>query len=92
MFQAAADKLKREMKDFGYPPQFPVEETEEENEGKASATPKASEENKVDKKGKSKKVILKSSHRIHSISDSRAKPWRKRVEKSINGKSCEVLA
>ena len=69
MFQAAADKLKREMKDFGYPPQFPVEETEEETESKASATPKANEENKVDKKGKSKKVILNSSHRIHSTFD-----------------------
>ena len=29
MFQAATDKMKREMKDFGYPPQFPVKDTEE---------------------------------------------------------------
>ena len=58
MLQAAADKLKREMKDFGYPPQFPVEETDEGEQSTASAASKANDENKVDKKGKSKKVIL----------------------------------
>jgi hypothetical protein len=30
--QACADKLKREIEDFGYPPQFPPEEEEEEKE------------------------------------------------------------
>ena len=28
VFQACADKLKREMEDFGYPPQFPEHEEE----------------------------------------------------------------
>jgi hypothetical protein len=79
MFKAAADKLKYEMEDFGYPPQFPVEE-------------KAEEENKVDKKGKSKKVILNSCHWIDVTFECRAKPCQRQAEKSINGKSCEVSA
>ena len=29
-FQAGADKLKREMQDFGFPPIFPIKEDEEE--------------------------------------------------------------
>ena len=29
-FQAGADKLKREMQDFGFPPIFPIREEEEE--------------------------------------------------------------
>ena len=32
--QASADKLSREMADYGYPPEFPVEEEEEKEEEK----------------------------------------------------------
>lgn len=49
MFQACADKLAREMEDFGYPPEFPADEEEE----------KQAEETEViiKDKAKGKKVI-----------------------------------
>lgn len=52
--KAAADKLKRELEEFGFPPNFPPEAKEDAEEEKA-ATPKENE-NKVDNKSKSKKV------------------------------------
>jgi leucyl-tRNA synthetase len=52
--RAAADKLKREMEDFGFPPTFPVDTTEEVEEEKV-ATPKESESSKIDNKSKGKK-------------------------------------
>ncbi|KAJ8297525.1 hypothetical protein KUTeg_024056 [Tegillarca granosa] len=50
--KACADKLKREMEDFGYPPQFPPEEEEEEEVQK-------SEEVVIADKSKSKKSKIK---------------------------------
>jgi leucyl-tRNA synthetase len=57
ILKAAADKLKREIEDFGFPPKFPVD-TNEEIEEEKIATPKESESNKVDNKSKSKKVLF----------------------------------
>ncbi len=62
IFKAAADKLKREMEDYGFPPRFPVETTEAVEEEKPAATAK-DVENKVDNKSKSKKVVDCSSDR-----------------------------
>ena len=57
LLKTAADKLKREMEEFGYPPQFPVPTTENaEDEKAASATAKENENSQVDNKAKSKKV------------------------------------
>ncbi|CAF3565723.1 unnamed protein product [Rotaria socialis] len=53
--RAAADKLKREMEDFGFPPKFPTDTNEENEEEKAAATTNESESSKVDNKSKSKK-------------------------------------
>lgn len=36
VYQACADKLKREMELYGYPPQFPEEDEEEEEQKKTS--------------------------------------------------------
>jgi len=55
--KAAADKLKRELEEFGFPPVFPVD-TNEEGEAEKVATPKESESNKIDNKSKSKKVLF----------------------------------
>jgi hypothetical protein len=57
IIKAAADKLKRELEDFGFPPKFPVDTNEEAEEEKV-ATPKESESNKIDNKSKSKKVLF----------------------------------
>ncbi|XP_005104027.1 leucine--tRNA ligase, cytoplasmic [Aplysia californica] len=51
--KACADKLDREMKDFGYPPVFPVEEKKEE------PAPKESEIGKDKSKSKKSKVAAK---------------------------------
>jgi hypothetical protein len=56
IIKASADKLKREMEDFGFPPKFPADTNEEVEEEKA-ATPKESESSKIDNKSKSKKVL-----------------------------------
>lgn len=57
MVKAAADKLKREMEEFGFPPTFPASKAEDAEEEKAAAAPKASESSKIDNKSKSKKVL-----------------------------------
>jgi len=49
--RAAADKLKRELEEYGFPPTFPEEPKEEEEK-----TTTKNEENKIDNKGKSKKT------------------------------------
>ena len=46
--KASADKLKRELKDFGYPPKFPIEKEE---------TPEKEETVTIKDKSKGKKVI-----------------------------------
>lgn len=56
--KAAADKLKREMEEFGFPPKFPTDTNEDNEEEKAAATTNESESSKVDNKSKSKKVYL----------------------------------
>jgi leucyl-tRNA synthetase len=57
IIKAAADKLKRELEEFGFPPKFP-EDTNEEVEEEKVVTQKENESNKVDNKSKSKKVLL----------------------------------
>ncbi|CAF4589633.1 unnamed protein product [Rotaria sp. Silwood1] len=52
--RAAADKLKRELEEFGFPPKFPTHAHEEVEEEKV-ATPKETESSKVDNLSKSKK-------------------------------------
>jgi len=52
--RAAADKLKRELEDFGFPPKFPEPKADEAEEEKA-ATPAKDAEVKIDNKAKSKK-------------------------------------
>ncbi|CAF2869864.1 unnamed protein product [Rotaria sp. Silwood2] len=52
--RAAADKLKRELEEFGFPPKFPTGAAEEEK----VITPKESESNQVDNKSKSKKAYF----------------------------------
>ncbi len=87
MIQAAADKLKREMEDFGFPPVFPVTDANEEVEVEV-ATPKENE-NKVDNKSKGKKVFfflsIMSMNRLFSCWN-RVKQQRRVVVKNINGK------
>lgn len=51
LFKACADKLQREMEDYGYPPQFPAEQDIPKQEVKESEIGKD--------KSKSKKVIIK---------------------------------
>ena len=51
-WQACADKLKNEMEDFGFPPNFPVE-TEPATEGKEPANQSGGE---IKDKAKGKKV------------------------------------
>ncbi|CAL1544522.1 unnamed protein product [Lymnaea stagnalis] len=53
--KACADKLQREMEDFGYPPQFPIEEGVKKEESKA----KESEIGKDKSKSKKSKVAAK---------------------------------
>ncbi|CAF4615853.1 unnamed protein product [Rotaria sp. Silwood1] len=52
--RAAADKLKRELEQFGFPPKFPIDANKKVEVTKIM-TPKESESNKVDNKSKSKK-------------------------------------
>lgn len=52
--RAAADKLKRELEEFGFPPKFPTDVNEEVAEEKATNS-KEDETSKVDNKSKSKK-------------------------------------
>ena len=88
--KAAADKLKRELEEFGFPPNFPSAVTEDV-EGKETATPKESE-NSIDRKSKSNKVVfVKYIHtsKMFFRSD-RAKQQRKVVARNINGKLCVV--
>ncbi|CAF1404093.1 unnamed protein product, partial [Adineta steineri] len=49
---AGADKLKREMEEFGYPPKFPVEEDENTKEDEQTST---TNEAKIENKAKGKK-------------------------------------
>ena len=61
MLQACADKLKREMQDFGFPPVFPVEQEEKEEE--KSDTPV------IQDKAKGKKVwIGLTEHCVQTVS------------------------
>ncbi|CAF5201997.1 unnamed protein product [Rotaria magnacalcarata] len=53
--RAAADKLKREIEEYGFPPQFPIDTNQKDEDDKTS-TPKHSENSKTDNKSKSKKV------------------------------------
>ncbi|CAF2204260.1 unnamed protein product [Rotaria magnacalcarata] len=52
--RAAADKLKREIEEYGFPPQFPIDTNQKDEDDKTS-TPKHSENSKTDNKSKSKK-------------------------------------
>ena len=56
IIKAAADKLKRELEEFGFPPKFPSDPAEALEEKKL--TSKESESSNVDNKAKSKKVHL----------------------------------
>ena len=88
IIKASADKLKREMEDFGFPPKFPADVAEETEEEKA-ATPKESESSKIDNKSKSKKV-LSFIHNVKNFDNyfysNRVKQQRRVLVKNINGK------
>ena len=60
--QACADKLKREMEDFGFPPNFPTEPEEKEEEEKAEA-------GVIQDKAKGKKVSLLIRRNLKLITD-----------------------
>lgn len=88
--KACADKLKREMEDFGCPPQFPLE-TEDESPTTETAPESgqgaADGEIVIKDKAKGKKVrvwILSTGSMLRSRRF-RARLWRNPVHQSING-------
>lgn len=56
--KAGADKLQRELKDFGYPPEFPADTTEEVKEEQTTTAAQADGDIKIEDKSKSKKVCI----------------------------------
>lgn len=90
--KACADKLKREMEVYGYPPQFPMEiEAVEEEED--DITIKDKSKGKKVKQGLFKIELFDTYLRELRLIDMnfRAKQLPKQVRRNINGKLCKPL-
>ena len=90
--KACADKLKREMEDYGYPPKFPEESQVEELE-------KEVQEVEIKDKSKGKKVrsrklsvIVIQAHKLYIYMVFSRKRWPSRAASPTSGRSCRVWA
>lgn len=86
--KACADKLERELEQFGYPPQFPTNEEPKEQEVEKDVVPKD--------KSKGKKVRdwhsldLQEAFHFNLLGFYRAKQLLRLAPANINGKLCKV--